>query len=80
MAYTENGTCMISKIYLLIVLIPTSWSKSTQKCVGFFFTCSVVNQIRTKVPPPNHAEELPTKQIICSPGICDVNVNRPSAA
>jgi len=36
--------------------------------------------IHTNVPPPNHDEELPTKQIICSPGICDVNVNRPSVA
>jgi len=34
----------------------------------------------TNVPPPNHDVELPTKQIMCSPGICDVNVNRPSVA
>ena len=44
------------------------------------FSINKFHETLTSCAPPNQADELECRHMVCSPAVCDVKVNRPSAA
>ena len=71
--------CMYCILYYYKCMIKTNVHISWLLTKVYFISKQIIQH--TSCPPANndHLVEFECKQILCSPGVCEVNVNLPSA-